>query len=129
MENIQIYEELIEGASESSKLLILSQLAIDDGDLALSQKYFLQVKDVLTTLKKDTFEEVKDLYPEYLTDSEDYDISSLHLACLLNDAIKTASILIGMEVEQQTDTLKNAMLNKLIKTINACTELFDTLFN
>ena len=38
MENIQIYEELIEGASESSKLLILSQLAIDDGDLALSQK-------------------------------------------------------------------------------------------
>ena len=89
----------------------------------------MQVKDVLTTLKKDTFEEVKDLYPEYLTDSEDYDISSLHLACLLNDAIKTASILIGMEVEQQTDTLKNAMLNKLIKTINACTELFDTLFN
>lgn len=129
MENIKIYEELIEAASESSKLLILSQLAIDDGDLAQSQKYFLQVKDILNTLKNDTFEEVKELLAEDITDSDDYDISSLNLACLLNDACKTAGILIGMELEQQPDAIKNVMLNKIAKTINACIELFDTLFN
>ena len=129
MENIKIYEELIEAASESSKLLILSQLAIDDGDLAQSQKYFLQVKDILNTLKNDTFKEVKELLAEDITDSDDYDISSLNLACLLNDACKTAGILIGMELEQQPDAIKNVMLNKIAKTINACIELFDTLFN
>ncbi|MBO5884832.1 MAG: hypothetical protein J6Q51_03450 [Clostridia bacterium] len=129
MNNIMIYEELIEGASESSKLLILSQLAIDDGDLTLSQKYFLQVKDILNTLKNDTFEEIKELYNNEVLDSDDYDITSLNLAALLNDACKTASVLIGMEVEEQSQTLKAVMLEKLIKTLNACSELFDTLFN
>lgn len=129
MENIRIYEELIEAASESSKLLILSQLAIDDGDLALSQKYFLQVKDILNSLKNDTFEEIKELITDEISDSDDYDISSLNLACLLNDCCKTAGILIGMELDNQPDSIKNVMLHKIVKTINACTELFDTLFN
>ena len=129
MENISIYEELIEGASQSSKLLILSQLAIDDGDLALSQKYFLEVKDILTTLNKDTFLEIKELCSNEVTESDDYDISSLHLACLLNDACHTAGVLIGMELENQPDTIKASILNKICKTINAISELFETLFN
>ena len=129
MENIKIYEELIEGASQSSKLLILSQLAIDDGDLALSQKYFLQVKDILNTLCNDTFVEIKELAQNEIQESDDYDISSLHLACLLNDACHSAGVLVGMELENQPDSLKNVILTKLIKTLNASQELFETLFN
>lgn len=125
----KIYGELIENASHCTKLLILSQLAIDEGDLGLSQKYFLQVKDILNTLNKDTFLEVKELCSTEVTESDDYDISFLNLACLLSDATKTASTLLIMELEDQQNPIKNVMLIKLIKTLNACTELYETLFN
>ena len=128
-EAVKIYGELLENASECSRLLILSQIALDDGDLALSQKYFLNVKDILNTLCNDTFNEVKELYNNQVLESADYDISSLNLACLLNDACKTASTLLIMELEDQNNPIKNAVLEKLIKILNACIELYETLFN
>ncbi len=128
-ENIKMYCELIENANECSKLLILSQIAIDDGDLTLSQKYFLQVKDILNTLVNDTFNEIKELCSSPVLDSDDYDISSLNLASLLNDACHSAGTLVSMENENETNSLKQAILTKLAKTLNACTELYNTLFN
>ena len=65
IENIKIYEELIENASECAKLLTQSQIALDDGDLALSQKYFLQVKSTLSALNLDTFNEIKSLLGKF----------------------------------------------------------------
>lgn len=129
IENIKIYEELIENASECAKLLTQSQIALDDGDLALSQKYFLQVKSTLSALNLDTFNEIKSLCNEEITESDDYDISSLNLACLLDDAVKTCGVLIGMELDDEKENIKQMMLSKLIKTLNAVSELFETLFN
>ncbi len=127
--NIKTYCELIENANECSKLLILSQIAIDDGDLTLSQKYFLQVKDILNTLVGDTFNEIKELCSSPVLESDDYDISSLNLAALLSDACHSAGVLVSMENEEQSNSIKEAILTKLVKTLNACTELYSTLFN
>ena len=129
IENIKIYEELIENASECAKLLTQSQIALDDGDLALSQKYFLQVKSTLSALNLDTFNEIKSLCNEEIIESDDYDISSLNLACLLDDSVKTCGVLIGMELDDEKENIKQMMLSKLIKTLNAVSELFETLFN
>ena len=128
-EKIKIYLELIENTTEASKLLIASQVALDDGDLTLSQKYFLQVKDILNTLNGDTFEEVKELYSDPTDESEDYDISSLNLAQLLCVSAKTASTLLSIELDDQSNPTKSALENKLVKTLNACSELFGILFN
>ncbi len=128
-QNVKIYCELMENCNECARLLILSQLAIDDGDLPLSQKYFLQVKDILSTLVKDTFEEVKRLYNSNIFDNDDYDISTLNLACILNKICKSASILVDMEYNNQSETIKNSILYQLIKTLNACIELYEALFN
>lgn len=127
-ENIKIYCELIENCNECVRLLILSQLAIDEGDLPLSQKYFLKVKDILESLTKDTFEEVKNLSKTKILDCDDYDISALNLAILLNNVCQSASILIGMESENQLDTIKESILQKLLKTLNSCIELYEALF-
>ena len=128
-EKIKIYLELIENTTEASKLLIASQVALDDGDLTLSQKYFLQVKDILNTLNGDTFDEVKELYSDPTDESEDYDISSLNLAQLLCVSAKTASTLLSIELDDQSNPTKSALENKLVKTLNACSELFGILFN
>ncbi len=128
-ENIKVYAELIESANQCSKLLIQSQLSIENGDLALSQKQFLQVKDILNTLVNDTFNEIKELCHTPVVESDDYDISSLYLASLLNDSCHLAGVLISLENEEQTHSIKEAILTKLIKSLNACTELFFTLFN
>ena len=128
-EKVKVYLELIENTSEASRLLIASQVALDDGDLALSQKYFLQVKDILNTLNGDTFEEVKQLYANPTEESEDYDISALNLAQLLCVSAKTASTLISIELDDMSNPTKSALENKLVKTLNACSELFGILFN
>ena len=128
-ESIKIYLELVENTSEASRLLVLSQIALDDGDLVQSQKYFLQAKDILNTLTNDTFLEVKELLPNATEESEDYDITSLNLSCLLNSACKTATTLLGIDLEQQSSPVKQALLTKLVKTLNACTELYGILFN
>ncbi len=128
-ENVKIYIELIENSAEASRLLTLSQMAIDDGDLTLSQKYFLQVKDILNTLNKDTFEEVKELANVSTDESEDYDISSLNLSCLLMSACKTATTLMDIELFDQSNPTKQALLTRLVKTLNACSELYGILFN
>ena len=128
-EIVKIYLELIENTSEASRLLIASQVALDDGDLALSQKYFLQVKDILNTLNSDTFIEVKEMYKDCTDESEDYDISSLNLAELLCNASKVATTLLSIELDDQNNPTKSALENKLAKILNACSELFGILFN
>lgn len=127
--NIKTLCELTEGANECSKLLILSQLALDNGDLNNSQKYFLQTKDILKTLTSDTFNEIKELTNSNVLETVDYDISSLNLACLLNDGCYYASILIAMENEEDKNNLiKESVVTKLIKILNSCTELYNILF-
>ena len=128
-EKVKVYLELVENTSEASRLLIASQVALDDGDLALSQKYFLQVKDILNTLNGDIFEEVKELYDNITEESEDYDISSLNLAELLCTSAKIATTLLSFELYDQNNPTKSALENKLVKTLNAISELFGILFN
>lgn len=124
-----ILSELLEVCSQSSKLLISSQLALDDGDIVLSQKHFKNAKDILNTAKNDCFEEIKEILNCNITESSDYDISSLNLAIVLNDVCHEISTLISMECENQTGTIREITCQKLIKNINACNELYDTLFN
>lgn len=128
-EKVKVYLELIENTTEASRLLIASQAALDDGDLTLSQKYFLQVKDILNTLNGDTFKEVKELYNDATEESEDYDISSLNLAQLLCVSAKTASTLLSIELDDISNPTKSALENKLVKILNACSELSGILFN
>ena len=124
-ENIKMYCELIENANECSKLLILSQIAIDDGNLTLSQKYFLQVKDILNTLVNDTFNEIKELCSSPVLDSDDYDISSLNLASLLNDACHSAGTLVSMENGSSTAYSIGNLEDRGVMFIEPGTEVYE----
>ena len=125
----KIYLELLENTAEASKLLVCSQLALDDGDLSLSQKHFLQAKDILATLTNDTFKEVAELANDPTDECEDYDISQLNLASLLMGACKIASTLLDIDINNPTNPTKDALLTKLVTLLNACTELYGILFN
>lgn len=122
------YIELIENLAECSKLLLKSQIAIDDGDIAQSQKLFLNVKDIMSTLVKDTFVEVYEMCGNN-NEKVDYDISSLNLAQLMCDGVKLATTLLDISLDGNTNPAKTALCEKLVSTLNSITELYEQLFN
>ena len=122
--------ELISNCSHTAKLLIKSELALNDGELESCQKYTTDAAATMRVLVKDIFEEVSELFNLSIEDSADYDLpSSLELANQLNEICYNASTLQTMIVEEQPDNIKKIVYKTLSKHLEAATEIYNALFN
>ena len=120
--------ELIENASEASKFLIQSEVALNDGELAQSQKSTMSAINILNTLKDDVFEEVAEEFELDLTQKQDVEPSSLNLAYYLTDVCHCGGVLLSMINEGIEERVTEIAKTKLAKAIATSIELFETLY-
>lgn len=125
--NIAILSELIEQSSEASKLIVSNAIAMDNGEIEPAQKYLKEAKQLLSTMIKDTFVEVRDILTEVSTDEESYDFSTLDMAKLLSKVAFHAASLINCYINKFTGSVMTNTEVKLMKCINATRSLVSAI--
>ena len=129
-ELIKVFSETIEHCGQASKLFVNSEIALNDGDTALSVKYNQEATQLLATMYKDVFVEVKELLNVDTDEVLDYDYPSvLELTKALCDLTYNLGRYVSAEIDNQGDSIKEIISNKIIIDINTACELFDMLFN
>ena len=122
--------ELIEHSSHSSELLIAGEIALNDGDLELSQKYNIDAQNLLNTMVKDIFEETKQELNITSDKVDDYDIATtLELAKQLAKLSNNAASYIGVVLDSQNSVILGIVSNKIITAINTVVEIYNAIFN
>ena len=120
--------ELIENASEASKFLIQSEVSLNDGELAESQKATMSAINILNTLKDDVFEEVAEEFELDLSKKYEIDPNSLNLAFSLSDVCHCGGVLLSMINEGIEQRVVEIAKTKLAKSISMSIDLFETLY-
>lgn len=125
MENLSLYAELLEAASNANSAFIKSEMAINDGNVEDSQKYSKDGQVLVRALIKDTFNEIDEL-GENKGDINDYDYpNNFELIKSLNDI----SIAVGaLLAAQEDENIINIILPSLFKAANTTKEIFISLF-
>lgn len=125
MENLSLYAELLEAASNANSAFIKSEMAINDGNVEDSQKYSKDGQVLIRALIKDTFNEIDEL-GENKGDINDYDYpNNFELIKSLNDI----SIAVGaLLAAQEDENIINIILPSLFKAANTTKEIFISLF-
>ena len=125
-----LLNELISSASHTAKLLIKSEIALNDGDVTVCQKYTSDAASTMSVLVRDVFEETVEMFNLAIEDSADYDIpNALELSNQLNEIVYNASTLATMIIENQPDNIKKIVYKTLSKHLEAATEIYNSLFN
>ena len=62
MEEIKKLGELVENCGHISKQLLASEIAMNDGDLALSQKNMMEAQGLVKVMLDDVFKEVIEMF-------------------------------------------------------------------
>lgn len=125
-----LLNELISNASHTAKLLIKSEIALNDGDVTVCQKHTSEAAATMGVLFRDVFEETIEMFNLTLEDSADYDIpNALELANQLDEIVYNASTLSTMIIENQPDNIKKIVYKTLSKHLEAATEIYNALFN
>lgn len=124
---IAILSELIEQSSEASKLIVSNAIAMDNGEIEPAQKYLKEATQLLTTMIKDTFIEVRDILTEVSNDEESYDFSTLDMAKLLSKVAFYGASLINCYINNFTGSVLANTEVKLMKCINATRSLVSAI--
>lgn len=121
--------ELIENSSQAGKHIILSEVYLNDGELAESQKHTLKAVDILRTIVDDTFVEVlEEIGMENDNQTSELDSNALNLAYALSDISYNAGVLLGFLVNSEQDKVIVIAKTKLIHSINDAVWLYETLY-
>lgn len=124
---IAILSELIEQCSEANKLVISNAIAMENGDIVLAQKHLKEASNLLATMIKDTFQEVKQMVSEDTSSEETYDFSTLDIAKILSKVCFHSASLINCYIGSLGGTVTSNTEMKLIKCINSATALAKAL--
>ena len=119
---ISTLTELIEHSSEANKLLVSNAISMENGEIAMAQKYIKEASSLLSVMLKDIFLEVRSILPA-LDDEEEYDFSVLDIAKLLSAVIYNAGCLINCILNDENPIVKESVEKKLAKNINAVVSL------
>ena len=130
MENIlSKLGELVEHCGEASKHLIKSEIYLNDGDLAGSQKYTMKAIDLLKTMTNDVFVEVlEELGIESDNVVSDIEPSTLCLAHALSNVCYNAGVVLNMYIENEEQRVKDIANTKLMHAINDAKSLFEEMY-
>ena len=73
MLNFELLSELLETSATACENFLKSEIALNDGDVELCQKYSKDGQQLVKTLIKDTFKEFRDEFNCNIEDVQDYD--------------------------------------------------------
>lgn len=123
--------ELLQTSAHACKLLLSSEIAINDGAIADCQKYTKEAQDLVLFLTKDTFLEFEEKFETTnIKDILSYDIpSTLVLAKTLTNLQFNIGILLSFNDETQSGTLEKTTINNIQKDINTIKKLYNELYN
>ena len=121
----KLLSELLETSANACDAFIKSEIALNDGDTATSQKFSKNGQTLMKALILDTFNEVEEALGENLQETFDYDYANvLELIRSLNEI----SMYIGAYIEAEEEVIKNIAIKNLFKAINTSKEIYLALF-
>ena len=121
----KLLSELLETSANACDAFIKSEIALNDGDTAGSQKFSKNGQTLMKALILDTFNEVEEALGENLQETFDYDYANiLELIRSLNEI----SMYVGAYIEAEEEVIKNIAIKNLFKAINTSKEIYLALF-
>ena len=121
----KLLSELLETSANACDAFIKSEIALNDGDTATSQKSSKNGQTLMKALILDTFIEVEEALGENLQETFDYDYANvLELIRSLNEI----SMYVGAYIEAEEEVIKNIAIKNLFKAINTSKEIYLALF-
>ena len=121
----KLLSELLETSANACDAFIKSEIALNDGDTATSQKFSKNGQTLMKALILDTFNEVEEALGENLQETFDYDYANvLELIRSLNEI----SMYVGAYIEAEEEVIKNIAIKNLFKAINTAKEIYLALF-
>ena len=121
----KLLSELLETSANACDAFIKSEIALNDGDTATSQKFSKNGQTLMKALILDTFNEVEEALGENLQETFDYDYANvLELIRSLNEI----SMYVGAYIEAEEEVIKNIAIKNIFKAINTSKEIYLALF-
>lgn len=121
----ELMSELLETSANACDLYIKSEMALNDGDAAGSQKFSKNAQTLMKALISDTFNEVEDAIGEGIVETFDYDYpNTMELIRALNQI----SMYLGSYIGATEEIVKNIAVKNLFKAINTAKEIYLSLF-
>ena len=121
----KLLSELLETSANACDAFIKSEIALNNGDTATSQKSSKNGQTLMKALILDTFIEVEEALCENLQETFDYDYANvLELIRSLNEI----SMYVGAYIEAEEEVIKNIAIKNLFKAINTSKEIYLALF-
>lgn len=129
-EQINILFELMQNCSYLVKLLINIEIAMNDAEIELCQKYTKEVQNQLAMMNKDVFEEYFESFDVDKEIASAYDIpNTLELAKILSILVYNCSIILGLANENQEQGLLANISNQIAQNITAIKEIYQQIYN
>ena len=127
---VKVLSELIEHSATVSKLLVTSEMALNDGDLNTSQKKNIEAQNLLKTMVKDIFAEAQDVLVVKSEGTDDYDIPcTMELIKMLTMLSQNTANLIGILCDGDGGGIADIIAKKIIININTIVEIHNSIFN
>ena len=128
-ELLKIVYEIIQNTGYISKTLVNSEIAMNDGDVAASQKYTKEAETLLATTINDNFEEYKAKITIDTDSTNEYDIpTTLELIKQISSLQYTAGMLLCTTLDNQDMIIEN-LTKKLLIDINTIVEIYNAIYN
>ena len=124
MEEIKKLGELVENCVHISKQLLAIEIAMNYGDLALSQKNMMEAQGLVKVMLDDVFKEVIEMFGIETNETVDYDMpTALEMARVMNEAVYNAGVLINLILDNGSATIQDSVKTKLVKDLNTIDEI------
>ena len=128
-ELLKIVYEIIQNTGYIAKTLVNSEMAMNDGELAASQKYTKEAQNLLATTINDNFKEYREAISVDTDSTNEYDIpTTLELIKQLAALQYTAGMLLCTTLDNQDMIIEN-LTKKLLIDINTIEEIYNAIYN
>lgn len=129
MESFKCLGELIENSGHIAKILLAGEIAMNDGDVAQSQKCTIEAQNLLKVMLDDVFQEVIEDFGIECDEMVDYDLpTTLELARVLSEMNYNAGVLINLVLDKQSESIIESVQTKIVKDINTVKEIATVIF-
>lgn len=129
-ELLEVLYEMVEHTGYVSKLLVSSEIAMNDGEIAECQKYTKEAQTLLGTMIGDVFVEFAEACEVENDEVNDYDIpTSLELVKQLNDIQYNIGVLLGLIADEQNEQILKTCEIKIKKATNTIIEIYNSIYN
>lgn len=128
-ELLKIVYEIIQNTGYISKTLVNSEISMNDGDLAASQKYTKEAQSLLASTVNDNFKEYREAISVDTDSTNEYDIpTTLELVKQIASLQYTAGMLLCTTLDNQAMIIEN-LTKKLLIDINTVEEIYNAIYN